>query len=82
MARRFGIMYIIWNHKMWRAYDPGRGWAPYSGVSPHTDHIHFSFTWDGAYGRTSWWTGKALTTVQPPAPLGVPPSPVTSTTPR
>ena len=65
MARRFGIMYIIWNHKMWRAYDPARGWAPYTGPVPHTDHIHFSFSWDGAYGRTSWWTGKALTTVSP-----------------
>jgi hypothetical protein len=65
MARRFGIMYIIWNHKMWRAYDPARGWAPYTGPVPHTDHIHFSFSWDGAYARTSWWTGKALTTVSP-----------------
>jgi len=65
MARRFGIMYIIWNRKMWRAYDPGRGWAAYTGSAPHTDHIHFSFSWDGAYGRTSWWTGKALTTVSP-----------------
>ena len=65
MARRFGIMYIIWNHKMWRAYDPARGWATYTGPVPHTDHIHFSFSWDGAYGRTSWWTGKALTKVDP-----------------
>ncbi|SDP28359.1 Peptidoglycan-binding (PGRP) domain of peptidoglycan hydrolases-containing protein [Pedococcus dokdonensis] len=65
MARRFGIMYIIWNHKMWRAYDPARGWAPYTGAVPHTDHIHFSFSWDGAYSRTSWWTGKPLTTVSP-----------------
>jgi len=64
MARRFGINYIIWNRQMWRAYDPGRGWAPYSGVSPHTDHIHISFTWDGAYKQTSWWTGKALTEVR------------------
>lgn len=63
MARRFGIMYIIWNRKMWRAYDPARGWAPYTGSVPHTDHIHFSFSWDGAYQRTSWWTGKALTVV-------------------
>jgi peptidoglycan hydrolase-like protein with peptidoglycan-binding domain len=47
---------------MWRAYDPARGWAPYTGSAPHTDHIHFSFTWDGAYARTSWWTGKPLTT--------------------
>ena len=61
MARRFGINYIIWNRQMWRAYDPSRGWAPYYGVSPHTDHIHFSFTWDGAYARNSWWTGTAVT---------------------
>ncbi|SES43308.1 Peptidoglycan-binding (PGRP) domain of peptidoglycan hydrolases-containing protein [Pedococcus cremeus] len=73
MARRFGIMYIIWNKKMWRAYDPGRGWATYTGSAPHTDHIHFSFTWDGAYKRTSWWTGRAVTTVDP----GPTPSPTT-----
>ncbi|KRE57122.1 peptidoglycan-binding protein [Phycicoccus sp. Soil748] len=77
MARRFGIMYIIWNKKMWRAYDPGRGWAPYTGSAPHTDHIHFSFSWDGAYGRTSWWTGKALSTVSPGPSASTP----TSTTP-
>ena len=57
MARRFGIMYIIHNRKMWRAYATERGWTPYTGVSPHTDHIHFSFNYDGAAGRTSWWTG-------------------------
>ncbi|MBK9475295.1 MAG: peptidoglycan-binding protein [Tetrasphaera sp.] len=71
MARRFGIMYIIWNRQMWRAYDPGRGWTAYTGWSPHTDHIHFSFTWDGAYSRTSWWTGVAVTT-----PLAGPLAPV------
>lgn len=81
MARRFGINYIIWNKQMWRAYDPGRGWAAYSGVSPHTDHIHMSFTWDGAYKRTSWWTGKALTSVQLTGPISGATSPVTSTTP-
>ncbi len=78
MARRFGIMYIIWNKKMWRAYDPARGWAPYTGSVPHTDHIHFSFSWDGAYGRTSWWTGKALTTVDP----GPAAAPTPTTTPQ
>ena len=62
MAKRFGINYIICNRQQWRAYDPGRGWAPYYGVSPHTDHIHFSFNWDGAYKRTSWWSGVAVTT--------------------
>jgi peptidoglycan hydrolase-like protein with peptidoglycan-binding domain len=63
MARRFGIMYIIWNRRIWGTYAPQRGWAPYNGAVPHTDHIHFSFSWDGAYQRTSWWTGKALTTI-------------------
>ncbi|NHA68005.1 peptidoglycan-binding domain-containing protein [Phycicoccus flavus] len=57
MARRFGINYMIWNRQIWKAWDPGRGWQPYTGSSPHTDHIHISFTWDGAYKRTSWWTG-------------------------
>jgi hypothetical protein len=61
MARRFGISYIIWNKRIWGEYAPGRGWAPYYGADPHTTHIHFSFTWNGAMKRTSWWTGKATT---------------------
>ncbi|MFC7491579.1 MULTISPECIES: peptidoglycan-binding protein [unclassified Knoellia] len=81
MARRFGINYIIWNRQMWRAYDPARGWAPYSGVSPHTDHIHISFTWDGAYKRTSWWTGQALTSVQLTGPVSGPATPIPNTAP-
>jgi len=63
MARRFGISYIIWNTKMWREYAPQQGWAKYTGSVPHTDHIHFSFSWDGAMKRTSWWTGKATKVV-------------------
>jgi hypothetical protein len=59
MARRFGVNYIIWNRHMWREYRPEQGWAAYTGSVPHTDHIHFSFSWDGAMKRTSWWTGKA-----------------------
>ena len=62
MARRFGINYIIFNRLQWKAWAPERGWTPYYGVSPHTDHIHFSFNWDGAYKRTSWWSGVAVTT--------------------
>jgi peptidoglycan hydrolase-like protein with peptidoglycan-binding domain len=63
VARRFGLSYIIWNHKVWREYAPEKGWTAYTGAVPHTDHIHFSFSWDGATKRTSWWTGKATTTV-------------------
>jgi hypothetical protein len=60
MARRLGVMYIIWNRRMWRAYDPSRGWAPYTGSVPHTDHIHISLSLDGASGRTSFWTDHTL----------------------
>ncbi|MCM0675800.1 VCBS repeat-containing protein [Micromonospora phytophila] len=57
MARRLGIMYMIWNNEIWKSYEASAGWQPYSGSSPHTDHIHFSFSWDGAKKRTSWWSG-------------------------
>ncbi|RIK17722.1 MAG: hypothetical protein DCC50_00705 [Acidobacteria bacterium] len=57
MANRFGIEYLIWNGLIW---SQDRGWQFYTG-NPHTDHIHFSFTWDGAEMRTSWWTGVAVT---------------------
>lgn len=58
MAKRFGIEYLIWNGLIW-SNDTG-GWRYYT-ANPHTDHIHFSFTWDGALMRTSWWTGVAVT---------------------
>ena len=70
MARRLGIMYIIWNKQMWRAYT-GQ-WGPYScsGVtSCHQDHIHFSFGWAGAYKKTSFWTGTVSPQMGPPLPL-------------
>ena len=74
IAHRLGIMYMIWNKKIWRAYSPG-GWEPYTGSVPHTDHIHISLNLDGASGRTSFWTGTplagpcivgSLTTAAPP----------------
>ena len=76
MARRFGINYIIWNRQQWKAWAPERGWTAYYGVSPHTDHIHFSFNWDGAYKRTSWWSGVAVTTpLTGPTKTGTSPAP-------
>ncbi|HEX5017442.1 MAG TPA: hypothetical protein VFX15_07645 [Actinomycetes bacterium] len=59
MARRLGVMYIIHNRQIWRAYDGGH-WGTYSGTNPHTDHIHISLSYDGSTGRTSFWTGKPL----------------------
>jgi hypothetical protein len=62
-ARRLGVMYVIWNRQIWSASNAAAGWRPYSGASPHIDHVHVSLSWDGAYQRTSWWTGTAV--VQP-----------------
>ena len=59
-ARRLGVMYVIWNERIWSAYQADEGWRPYEGWSPHRDHIHFSFTWNGATKRVSWWTGEVV----------------------
>ncbi|MCU0262160.1 MAG: fibronectin type III domain-containing protein [Candidatus Nanopelagicales bacterium] len=79
MARRLGIMYIIWDSRMIRMYDPGRGWTEYkdcldsarSGAgldnTCHRNHVHLSLSWDGAAGITSWWTGVAQTQPYCPA---------------
>ncbi|OJF15067.1 peptidoglycan-binding domain-containing protein [Couchioplanes caeruleus] len=56
MARRTGVMYVIWNGRIWGSYRAAEGWRPYSGASPHTDHVHFSFSWAGARKQTTWWT--------------------------
>ncbi|MBW3595088.1 MAG: hypothetical protein KY391_05870 [Actinobacteria bacterium] len=66
MARRTGVMYLIWNRRIWF---PWSGWEVYceqkkrgcvdpddgSLRSPHTDHVHFSFTWKGALKKTTFW---------------------------
>jgi putative cell wall-binding protein len=68
-ARRLGIMYVIWNKRIWSVYNSS-GWRTYTGPVPHTDHVHTSFSWDGAMGRTSWWDGGAVTNVdQGPCPV-------------
>ena len=67
LARRFGIMYIIWNRKIWGSWG---GWSTYCVDKPrgcvdpddkdlrhpHTDHVHFSFTWAGARQQTTWYS--------------------------
>ena len=85
MVRRLGIMYIIWNRRIWSTWD--QGWDVYcvqkkrkckdpdskSVVHPHTDHVHISLGWAGAKMKTSYWD-PALSFEGPPPP-GVDPSP-------
>src|SRR5687768_1466307 len=40
-ARRLGVMYIIWNNKIWGAYSADRGWRPYSSCADHPER-----SWD------------------------------------
>jgi hypothetical protein len=67
MARRLGIMYVIWNRRMWTSWD--HGWEVYcvqyawvcrdpdtgQALHPHRDHMHISFSWRGARKNTSFW---------------------------
>jgi len=60
-ARRLGVMYLIWDRQILTVARAAAGWRPYpcSGVTGcHQDHVHYSFTWAGAQGRTSFWTGS------------------------
>ena len=66
MARRLGVMYVIYDNRMWGAWD-GR-WAQYNNCAHlparssdnacHRTHMHLSLSWNGAMGRTSFWTKK------------------------
>ncbi|HYF44673.1 MAG TPA: hypothetical protein VD926_00590, partial [Acidimicrobiales bacterium] len=60
MARRLGVMYIIWDRHVWSAERAEEGWRPYVGRSPHVDHVHLSFSRNGALGRTSFWSLPGL----------------------
>lgn len=80
-ARRLGIMYIIWNRRIWHA--GSSTWKTYTGSDPHTNHVHISLGWAGALKKTSYWTGvvspvlgangRPLPVVQPPPPPPPPP---------
>ena len=54
-AKRLGIMYMIYNEKIWGVYRESDGWRASYG---HLDHVHVSFSWNGARANTSFWTGK------------------------
>lgn len=65
MARRLGVMYVIWDGRIWSAARSAEGWRPYTGPEPHRDHVHFSFTRAGARGTTSYWSAPSPLLVAP-----------------
>jgi hypothetical protein len=66
MARRLGVQYIIWDNRIWGSWD-GQ-WADYNRCSQtpstaydnacHRTHVHLSLSWNGAMGKTTFWTGQ------------------------
>ena len=50
-AAELGLDHVIWNRQIWSNQRGGP--RPYTGVSPHTDHVHVAFTRDGSQ-RTSF----------------------------
>lgn len=68
LARRMGIMYVIWNDRIWSAWSGFRA-EPYRSSScpsvrrcsrtlRHRDHVHVSLSWRAARGNTSWYIGR------------------------
>ena len=65
-ARRMGVMYVIYDNKMWGSWD-GQ-WEDYNNCAKtpstaldsacHRNHMHISLSWSGALGRTSFWSAS------------------------
>jgi len=68
LARRMGIMYVIWNDHMYSAWDQFepedylssscKSKRKCSKTLRHRDHVHISLSVAGAKGRTSWYDGR------------------------
>lgn len=50
-ATELGLDHVIWNQQIWSTARGGP--RHYTGISPHTDHIHVAFSRDGSQ-RTSF----------------------------
>jgi hypothetical protein len=67
LARRMGVMYVIWNDHIYASYSQFRvrdyrsssckKLAGCSKTLRHRDHMHISLSHAGAQARTSWYDG-------------------------
>lgn len=48
--KKLGIQRIIWNYRQTDVLHGIGNWRPYSGQSPHTDHLHIELCWKAAAG--------------------------------
>ena len=70
LARRMGVMYVIWNDRMYASYRQfgatayvnaacrGKALSRCSATLRHRDHVHVSLSKAGGAGRTSWYVGR------------------------
>ena len=68
LARRMGIMYVIWDDEIysaWNGFEPERYLSSScrrvrrcSPTLRHRDHVHVSITRAAARARTSWFAGR------------------------
>jgi hypothetical protein len=68
LARRMGVMYVIWSDRIYASYDrfaprayrssSCKRLATCSKTLRHRDHMHISLTRGGGLGRTSWYDGR------------------------
>jgi len=68
LARRMGVMYVIWNDHIWSSYDGFRRRDYLSSSCPslrrcsrtlrHRDHMHVSLSRPGGRGLTSWYVDR------------------------
>jgi len=55
-----GIQCIIWSRRIWSGSRPQEGFRPYSGQSPHLDHLHVELSWPAARTLTQARIGEVL----------------------
>jgi hypothetical protein len=70
LARRMGVMYVIWNDHMYASYrqfersdyqsSSCRTLRSCSATLRHRDHVHISLSRPGAAGRTSWYLARGV----------------------
>lgn len=76
-----GIQCVIYERMIWSSARPYEGWRPYTGVNPHTDHLHVELSWWAAINLTVARCNSILGGSRPipptsgPAPAPVRPAP-------
>jgi len=70
LARRMGVMYIIWSDKIYASYSGfvardyrssscrGKALSKCPKTLRHRDHVHISLNKSGGYGHTSFYVGR------------------------